>query len=521
VPTTLAYNYAPGDFYLTIDRLDAEWAYLTLHGTTNGLTYELFSTTNLQPAFWVPEQLFLGQSNQTYLPNGRFDRSPLFFQATRGWTDLVSIYAGTNAIAPFFTNDPGEIGYFIVQRTNVTSTPLTVRYYVRGTASNGCHYSSLSGTVTIPANTNIAIVVVQPITNCFVFFEETVTLTLAPTNGYFIDPTAYSATVFLENNPRIFQRVVAKLNDPVGIDYHPPTQSLIVTTGSSNNTNNFMQIYANIVFSNSLYVTNVVVTNWTDLTQIPDEVKIAIAKSSSDGFTNGDLFFGDNTDVGWIGASGTNYNRHWGVLTNASLTNAFELRGSLHFDQTGVFSNNLVVVTGNGGPLAANYGVWRIDANRHAHLITEIFANHLEGAITVTNNSALWGPWAGKLITGDEHDQKIFAVDHAGATITYELGINPEDFDIVPANQDLYCTDVETGNILKIPRTLLASYTGQMIITQAGEGLSPRPGSRLFFVRWDGTNFQTRNVRHFYTNSPAGHFEHVSFAPIDLPPIPE
>jgi hypothetical protein len=519
VPASVAYDYNPGEFYLTIDDIDTGYAYLTLHGTTNELTYELFSTANLQPSLWIPEQLFLGESNETHLINSRLDRSPLFFMAARGWTDVVSIFAGADAIAPYLTNHPGEIGHFLVQRTNVTATPLTVSYYVGGTASNGCHYVFLSGTVTIPANTNTAIIQVQPITNCFALFVETVTLTLAPSNGYFIDPSAFTATILLENNPRVFQRVVTNLDNPIRIDYHPPTQSLIVTTGSSTFTNNFMRIYTNIVFTNSVHVTNVIVTNWTYLIGIPDEVKLTIVKTTSNGFINGDLYFGDGSEIGWISAYGTNHDRHWGVLTNASMTNTLELRGGLYVDQSGSFDGDLIAVTGNGTPLATSYGIWRVDSGRHSKLIAEISANHLEGVITLSNDVATWGPWAGKVLTGDENGLSplIFAVATNGTVSSFDMGIRPEDFDIIPVDYDLYCADPDSLDIVKLPRTLLNNYAGSLVITEAGEQTAP---AKLFFVQWDGNKFIKRTIFYRHLDRSAGHFEHVTFAPMDIPRIP-
>jgi hypothetical protein len=521
---SVPYSYGPADFYLTIEGTDDSRAYLTAHGTTNGLTYELFSRTNVGVPPWIPEQLFIGESNETPVVNARLDRPILFFVAAQGGNDLVSISPGTNAVAPYPTNDPGEVGFFLVQRTTVTANPLSVSYYVSGTASNGCQYTFLPGTVTIPANTNTAVVQVQPITNCPVVFEETVTLTLVVSNGYFVDPQAYTATIFLEGNPSaIFKRVVTNLDTPVGIDYYPPLQSLLVTTGSATDTNNFMRIYTNIVFTNSAYITNVVVTNWTDITSIPDEVKIATAKSTSDGWTNGDLFFGNGTKIGWISADGTNHIEEWGTLTNSTMTNDLELRGSLYLDRTGVFSNNLIAVTGNGLPLFDTYSVWRIDPSRHSTLIAEIPGLHLEGAITVTNDLDRWGPFAGKILTGDEWAGPvplIYAIAPDGSTTNFDLGIASEDFDIIPPDQDLYCTDPITGDILKVSKTVFAGNVGDLLVTQAGEAFSPREGSRLFVAHWDGTQFVTKNLFYFdRATLLSGRFEHVTFGPVDLPTL--
>jgi hypothetical protein len=98
---------------------------------------------------------------------------------------------------------------------------------------------------------------------------------------------------------------------------------------------------------------------------------------------------------------------------------------------------------------------------------------------------------------------------------SFELGITPEDFDIIKPNQDLYC--LELGKIRKISSTLLTNYWGDLLITQEGaEGPDPIP--RLFIVHWDNakTNFVVRSL-----SKPGSFFEHVSFAPINLPSHPE
>lgn len=63
------------------------------------------------------------------------------------------------------------------------------------------------------------------------------------------------------------------------------------------------------------------------------------------GFTNGDTYFGNGTNIGWLSADGTRSNLNWCVLTNGVVTNAFIIRGSLHMDETGVWSNQLIAVT--------------------------------------------------------------------------------------------------------------------------------------------------------------------------------
>jgi hypothetical protein len=89
----------------------------------------------------------------------------------------------------------------------------------------------------------------------------------------------------------------------------------------------------------------------------------------------------------------------------------------------------------------------------------------------------------------------------------FDLGITPEDFDIIKPNEDLYCLDVSQERLRKISSTLLTNYWGDLLITQEGaEG--PDPFGRLFIVHWDNakTNFVVRSILN------SGFLEHVTFS---------
>ena len=70
------------------------------------------------------------------------------------------------------------------------------------------------------------------------------------------------------------------------------------------------------------------------------------------------------------------------------------------------------------------------------------------------------------------------AVNANGLVTSSALGIEAEDFAIIPPNQDLYCTAFVDHKILKVSRSLLTNYVGDLLITQ--EGLQPNFCSRLF-----------------------------------------
>jgi hypothetical protein len=341
-----------------------------------------------------------------------------------------------------------------------------------------------------------------------------------------VDPAFAAVTILISDPYTNLFETVATLDGPIGIDYHAPSNSLIVSYNyDGGQPYSFAQIYTNIVVTNSVVVTNVVITNWSGIAGLGDEVKLATVKTNLGGFTTGDMYFSSSNGIGWLSANGSVSNLNWCVLTNAVQTNALPLRGGLYVDQSGVFSTQLIAVTSPGGAAAGSKGVWRVDSQGNPTLIAGIATPHLEGVITLTNDATKWGPWAGKIITGDEDNDPplIHAIDSNGVILAYDTaalvpgGIEPEDFDIIPANQELYCVNYHDSGgsaILKLSSAWLTNYVGDLLITQAGELLA---GPKLFILHWDAsvTNFVIRGIS--LPGSIGGRFEHVTFAPVDLP----
>jgi hypothetical protein len=123
----------------------------------------------------------------------------------------------------------------------------------------------------------------------------------------------------------------------------------------------------------------VIVGQWSSIQGMEDEVKIATVKVTTNGFTAGELFFGNNgttNTVGKVFLDGS-VATNWAVLTNDTY-----IRGSLYVDQTGVFNHDLIAVTGSdelhGG------GVWRVNsmgaATRLANLTNNLYP-HLAGTM--------------------------------------------------------------------------------------------------------------------------------------------
>ena len=149
------------------------------------------------------------------------------------------------------------------------------------------------------------------------------------------------------------------------------------------------------------------------------------------------------------------------------------------------------------------------NADDQPTLVTNIQPTHLEGVITLTNDVAKWGPWAGKILTGDESEGLLYAIDTNGVVTTFNLNIDSEDFDLIPSNQDFYCCDELNNAVLELPASIFTNHVGDLLITEAGE---EQDTPTLFIVHWDGTNFITPSVSAY-----GSEFEHGSFAPINLP----
>ena len=420
----------------------------------------------------------------------------------------VSIVKRNNAKEPGqnTNNSPGYAGLFTIFRSDardIYTNNLTVWYSISGTAINGVDYATLSGAAIILSGEISTDLFVQPLADLIFEDDETVTLTLLQTNGCMVDTNQASATITIQDTTSFL--TVTNISQPVGMDYCGPSNSLIV---SSLTAGGFVRIYTNGVSSNTI------VNAWSTISGLLEEAKLATVKTTANGFTNGDMYFGNNavTKIGWLSANCTTSNLNWATLTNDTY-----IRGGLYLDQSGSFGGDLIAVTGNAQTgTNAGGGVWRIKSSGVTTHIVTITNTHLEGVITLTNDPAKWGPWAGKIITGAESKSppEIYAISTNGTYATFQLGIEPEDFDLIPTNQDLYCT-VESGppGVAKLSRSYFAPYVGDLLVTQSGDafvGATPI----LFIVHWDNgtSSFVVRSIP-----GPSGKFEHVSFAPINLP----
>jgi|SRR5215218_9608228 len=155
-------------------------------------------------------------------------------------------------------------------------------------------------------------------------------------------------------------------NNPVGIDYHRPSNSLVMSinypTGQPYN--------FELVAQNGTH------TQFSTISGLSDEVKIATARDSLGGFIAGELFVGTGVAgvVARVSPSGSTVTDPWVTLPGETGL----MRGSLHIDRTGQFGGDLIVVTTAGG-------VWRVTSLGAATQLAKL-DTHLERVMNLGEN---------------------------------------------------------------------------------------------------------------------------------------
>jgi len=218
-------------------------ASLVIHppwNVTNGV-YDLFSTTNLAPAWWdwilrcapgqtnltitnltEPQEFFILGLTNDLDGGGLSDAYERLLGLNKNdasddrETPLVSIYA-TDSVA--MEQQPTNTGSFLITRLGGHMTwPLTVGFKLSGTATNSVNYYLSPGSaitvtssnllITIPTNQTSLTLTVTPIDNHTNDGTKTVTLTVETNAGWEVNQAHSSASVWiLEQYSRIYTTV--------------------------------------------------------------------------------------------------------------------------------------------------------------------------------------------------------------------------------------------------------------------------------------------------------------------------
>ncbi len=135
----------------------------------------------------------------TLSPNASYNLGP-------NVTATITIVDNDLPIVTTAATDPSayeadqESGRFTIYRTENTSNPLTVKYVVSGTATNGTDYKELSGTVTIAQGSSSSIITVTPVDDEEFEGPETVVLTILLNSTYKVGSPASATLTIVDND---------------------------------------------------------------------------------------------------------------------------------------------------------------------------------------------------------------------------------------------------------------------------------------------------------------------------------
>lgn len=292
-------------------------------------------------------------------------------------------------------------------------------------------------------------------------------------------------------------------NNPIGIDYHEPTDSVVLSVNYSTGTPlNFERVEASGMHQ-----------PFSSVSGFTDEVKIATARSgNAGGFVSGDLFVGNGIDgqIVRITDNGATVVNPWVDLPGSG--NGL-MRGSLQVDRSGLLGGDLVVATTAGQ-------VWRVTSTAKASSVASVTGVHLEGIAIVPDAPLRYGPLAGRILAGAEGQGLLYAFTPDGKTTdTYTLGVAIEDIDLVPLRENFFGVNFGTGKLLGAAADEFQSLVGDILLTQ--EAVTPGT-SGLFVVRWDGDKLAALPIPLDTDSAMVAQWEHTTFAPagiVEVPPI--
>jgi hypothetical protein len=507
------YTHPTNGLWLEMNGITNQQIYITAHNVITGY-FQLLFKTNLSDNGWTVDTdddnmvnvadvfpLWQNWNRPAELDPGATN-CQMFFWARQSDTE-VGIEGGGAVLRPSPGIAPGPTTfsvnrYFWPDDDPSINSNLVVHFSLSGSASNGVDYvlrnydtgEILTNSITILAPNTFATIELDPTTNLLCLSNLTATVTLEDGTNYVVNSQEAAITITIY--PNVFS-LVANVPAPCGMDYHPPTQSLIVSSELSGNIWKFLRIDNN---GN--------VTNWSSLQFSSSggyEIKLATVKTTANGFTNGMMYF-DNGQygIGRISPDGSVVNANWLAMSG------YQFLG-LYLDQSGSFGTNLIALR-NGD------GIWEINSAGVSNRLASL-PDYMEGLVTVSNNPAQYGPWAGKIVTGDATEPgTIQLVSPNGDISGSPLEIEIEDADIVATNQNFYCNDSSGNRVLKVSKGLFANHVGDVLITVSGFDSSPG----LFIAHWDtnSMSFVTTQIPipNFITS-----FEHVTFAPMDIPAV--
>ena len=504
---------------------------LTAKGTdSNGVSGVSFPVTNTVEPANQPPVVYAGPNQTTNLP------APV--QLT-GFVSDDGLPSNTLAIAWTLLSGPtnGTVTFSPSNQPGTTATINTNGTYILQLAASDGQYTSTSA-VTIVVLVSNSPPYVNAGTNQ-TFILPALILPALPTyfNQTFVPVPLPNTNTFstIQLVP-----IATGLNTPVGLDYFPASNSIIVSVnnafsfGSPYNFELVSSTGATNQFS-SISNLNSVVYNPYDIDEEPigGEVHIATVRDTLGGFSVGEMFCGNNqtgqvmriepdgTTIGtnvWQDQGQNWHTNAWLVLSNNEIGIEPGVVSSLWVDDTGVWGGNLIVTTDSTFNNAVTNGcdIWRINSAGQAALVARILGIYdtFDAVTTVPNDSQKYGPWAGRILVGTEFVGTLFAIDTNGLVVPFTFPFGAGDIKVIPPNQNFFGVD---GNqtVWGAPASEFQGMVGDILIAAEDWGI-------LYRVHWNGNSFDTYNEGQnptVYWN-PIVYWEQINFAPFGSTNLP-
>lgn len=294
-----------------------------------------------------------------------------------------------------------------------------------------------------------------------------------------------------ENWNVVLTPLVTDFHDHTGLDYHQPSAKLVLSANSPSGVPHSFELLGggggHSVFSN--------------VAGFGGTVVVAAARDdgqglSRGGFHPGELFTSNGVAgaIARLSADGATVQNPWTTLPGET-----GIISGLHVDRTGTFGGDLLVVTTAGG-------VWRVNS---AAVATRVAAlnTRLAGVVVVPDEAERYGPWAGRALVGAKDQGSVHALNAQGQADSLQVGLQPQDIDLVPAHENFFAVEPAARRLLGAPEGAFAGIIGDILITQKSPGVIAR-------VRWDGLGFVVSEL------AQAVEFEQVAFSPAGVAPLP-
>jgi RHS repeat-associated protein len=294
------------------------------------------------------------------------------------------------------------------------------------------------------------------------------------------------------------QRLTLPFDSAQAVAYHPPTGKVLMSVNYP----------TGLPYNFELVSADGTRQQFSNVSGLGDEVYMTIARDeggghSLGGFLPGEMLFGTHVPgvIARMSPDGSSVANPWVTLPGET----GQLRGQVYLDTTGVYGGDLLVTT-----TASN--LWRVTSAGHATLVATMPAHaNFEGLVSVPNDPLKYGPWAGKILVGDEGLPNIYAVDASGTITPYNLGINAEHMVLVRPNENFFGVDflvVQNGGVV---------YGGSASQFQrmVGDILVGDEGGRLWHVIWkEESGFESEMLTR------TDGWEGMTFAPSALAEVP-